>query len=167
MNCICKQQKKMKNKKGNITLRYCKQELKESFGIVFFIAVVCGMCCLVLDNAEQIPFVFTVQGKNALCVTEYLENALGFGFYSIFAFAAVTALPYGLGYHRDEKAGILKNIVCRTGVQGYCAGKMIAVFCSSFLAGFCSIGFFGLILRLFYTFLSHRILCGMKQTFPL
>lgn len=154
MNCICKQQKKMKNKKGNITLRYCKQELKESFGIVFFIAVVCGMCCLVLDNAEQIPFVFTVQGKNALCVTEYLENALGFGFYSIFAFAAVTALPYGLGYHRDEKAGILKNIVCRTGVQGYCAGKMIAVFCSSFLAGFCSIGFFGLILRYFIPFVT-------------
>lgn len=140
--------------------RYYIQEIKESFGVLFFLSIGCGLLCFVLDTMDQLPVVFKWQGENTLCVAEYLENALGFGFYSIFAFAAMTALPYGLGYYRDEKAGILRNIVCRVGIRGYCRGKMMAVFNSSFLAGFCSIGCFGMFLHIFIPFVTQDFMQG-------
>ncbi len=136
----------MKKKKSNV--RYYLLEIRQSLGIGFLSVVLVGIICILLDCGYDLTFLSPAYDGNATVYT-YIGGYFPNNFYGAFVFAPLMALPYGLSYCRDYKAGILRQIVMRTGVFTYCKGKIIATFLSSFLAGSVSIAICVLGMHLF------------------
>ncbi len=142
-------------------LRYCILEIRESISVLFFISIGGCVLCLVLDNWDMLKLISNP--RNTLGVAEYLNNSFSWGFYGIFVFAAMAAVAYGLGYYRDYKAGIILNVVAKTSLNGYCFGKLTAVFCSSFCAAFLSIGLFSAVLAQYLPLVSQEMLVSQAD----
>lgn len=136
----------MKYEESNI--RYYMLEIRQSIGSGFLLAVLMGIVCIGLDCGFDFAFLSTSYAGGSTVYT-YIGGYFPNNFYGAFVFAPLMALPYGLSYCRDYKAGFLRQIVMRTGIFTYCKGKIIATFVSSFLAGGISITICVLLIHFF------------------
>lgn len=123
------------------TARYLLQELRESLRRMFLLAVAGIIVCLVLDNVNDIPLIWQKDIQD-VSVLYYLYDSVNMGFYGMFVIPLMAALPYGLGYYRDEHAGITRTVISKTGIKTYCTGKALTAFVSGFLSCVCGIGIF-------------------------
>lgn len=126
---------------GKIITHYLTQEIRESCNRMFLLSIIGILGCLVLDNAHAMTLLLR-NDIAGIDVLYYLKFSLNHGFYGMFVIPLMAALPYGLCYYRDVRAGITRSVISKTGIKVYCVGKMISTFLSGFLSCACSLGLF-------------------------
>ena len=118
-------------------------ELRQSLGAGFFMGILAGIVCIVLDCGTGLT---SLQEST---VQDYIGTLFPYGFYGTFVFAPLMSIPYGMGYYRDRNSGILRLLIMRTGKSAYCGAKVGVTFISSFLAGSISMTLCVVVLQLF------------------
>lgn len=126
-----------------------KMELKRAItGIGMVIALCIGLGCVCykhyavyerIQNSAELAEHFNVHLYNEFGKITFYEywmpGAMETGtLYMFYFMGLIAALPFGISFYRDRKAGVMKNICIRSGKRQYLLSKYAAVYISGGLA---------------------------------